>query len=146
MHSLTINTVTTGFCDHPPSEGSRSLKPARPLKQEAGYSDQVVAKARVWVELIVEKIPTASPPVTKSGSFTAMSTSETLVDLEVEETKPATQLGLGGPRLGGRGPVQVTQSPSKRLRLGPNTNEETPKLTRAASSATFHGCTDVIDE
>ena len=42
-------TVTIGFCDHSPSEGSRSLKPARPLKQESGYSDQVVAKARVWI-------------------------------------------------------------------------------------------------
>ena len=28
-----INTVTIGFCDHPPSEGLRSLKPARPLYQ-----------------------------------------------------------------------------------------------------------------
>ena len=41
------------------------------------------------------------------------------------------------------------QSPSKRLRLGPSlsqtpqTNEETPKLTREASSATFHGWKDV---
>ena len=43
------STVPAGFCDHPPSEGLRSLKPARPLKQESGYSDQVVAKARVWV-------------------------------------------------------------------------------------------------
>ena len=30
------NTVPAGFCDQPPSGGSRSLKPARPLKQEAG--------------------------------------------------------------------------------------------------------------
>ena len=43
------NTVTIGFCDHPPSEGLRLLKPARPLKQESGYSDQVVAKTRVWI-------------------------------------------------------------------------------------------------
>ena len=43
------NTVNIGFCNHPPSEGSRLLKPARPLKQGSGYSDQVVAKARVWV-------------------------------------------------------------------------------------------------
>ena len=43
------NTVPAGFCDPPPSEGSRSLNPARPLKQESGYSDQVVAKARVWI-------------------------------------------------------------------------------------------------
>ena len=32
------NTVTIGFCDHPPSERSRSLNPARPLKPESGYS------------------------------------------------------------------------------------------------------------
>ena len=38
---------TIGFSDHPPSEGSRSLNPARPLKQGSGYSDQVVAKASV---------------------------------------------------------------------------------------------------
>ena len=44
-----LHTVKIGFCNHPPSEGSRSLKPARPLKQESGYSDQVVVKARVWV-------------------------------------------------------------------------------------------------
>ena len=43
------STVPAGFCDPPPSEGLRSLNPARPLKQESGYSDQVVAKARVWV-------------------------------------------------------------------------------------------------
>ena len=30
-------TVTIGFCDHPPSEGLRSLKPVRPLKQESVY-------------------------------------------------------------------------------------------------------------
>ena len=42
-----IITVPAGFCDHPPSEGLRSLKPAQPLKQESGYSDQVFAKARV---------------------------------------------------------------------------------------------------
>ena len=52
-------TPAIGFCDHPPSEGLRSLKPARPLKQESGYSgrlkqesgysDRVAAKARVWV-------------------------------------------------------------------------------------------------
>ena len=41
-----VSTVTIGFCDQPPSEGLRSLKPARPLKQESGYSDRVVAKAR----------------------------------------------------------------------------------------------------
>ena len=29
-------TVPAGFCDQPPSGGSRSLNPARPLKQEAG--------------------------------------------------------------------------------------------------------------
>ena len=43
--------------------------------------------------------------------------------------------------------MQAQQSPSKRLRLGPSLsqtpNEETPKLTRAASSATFHGWKDV---
>ena len=52
-----------------------------------------------------------------------------VVDLEEEESMPATpirtairtpakrRLGLGRPRLGGGGPVQVTQSQSKRLRL-----------------------------
>ena len=34
---VVMNTVPAGFCDQPPSGGSRSLKPARPLKQEAGY-------------------------------------------------------------------------------------------------------------
>ena len=67
-------------------------------------------------------------------------TTPALFDLEGEETTPATpartpakrRLGLGGPRLGGGGPVQVTQSSSKQLRLGqtPNTNQETPKLSR----------------
>ena len=58
------------------------------------------------------------------------------------------RLGLGGPRLGGGGHVPA-QSPSKRLRMGPSlsqtskTNEETPKVTKAASSATFHGWKDV---
>ena len=33
--------MPAGFCDQPPSGGSRSLKPARPLKQEAGYSENV---------------------------------------------------------------------------------------------------------
>ena len=42
-----LNTVNIGFRNQPPSEGSRLLNPARPLKQEV-YSDQVVAKARVW--------------------------------------------------------------------------------------------------
>ena len=61
-------------------------------------------------------------------------------------TPAKRRLGLGGPRLGGQ------QSPSKRLRLGPlsqtpKTNE-TPKLTRAVSSASstssvFHGWKDV---
>ena len=40
------NTVNIGFRNHPPSEGSRLLKPARPLKQGSGYSNQVVAKSR----------------------------------------------------------------------------------------------------
>ena len=44
-----ICTVTFGFCDQPPSGGLRSINPARPLKQESGYSDQVVVKARVRV-------------------------------------------------------------------------------------------------
>ena len=39
------STVPIGFSDHPPSEGSRSLNPARPLKPESGYNDQLVAKA-----------------------------------------------------------------------------------------------------
>ena len=43
------STVPIGFSDHPPSEGSRSLNPARPLKPESGYSNQVVLKSRVWV-------------------------------------------------------------------------------------------------
>ena len=30
------NTVSIGFCDHPPSEGLRSLNPAWSLKQESG--------------------------------------------------------------------------------------------------------------
>ena len=38
-----------GFCDQP--WGLRSLKPARPLKQESWYSDRVVAKARVWARV-----------------------------------------------------------------------------------------------
>ena len=42
-----VSTVTIGFCDQRPSGGLRSLNPARPLKQESGYSDQVVAKASV---------------------------------------------------------------------------------------------------
>ena len=62
------------------------------------------------------------------------------------QTPAKRRLGLGGPRLGG--PVPAL-SPSKRLRLGPSlsqtpqTNQETPKLTREASSATFHGWKDV---
>ena len=36
------NTVNIGFRNHPPSEGSRFLNPARPLKQGSGYSNQVV--------------------------------------------------------------------------------------------------------
>ena len=48
-HSEKYNTVPIGFSDHPPSEGSRSLNPARPLKPESGYSNQVVLKSRVWV-------------------------------------------------------------------------------------------------
>ena len=60
-------------------------------------------------------------------------------------TPTERRLGLGGPRLGG--PVQA-QSPSKRLRLGPSLSqtpktEEAPKLTKAASSATFHDWKDV---
>ena len=35
-------TVNIGFRNHPPSEGSRFLNPARPLKQGSGYSNQVV--------------------------------------------------------------------------------------------------------
>ena len=41
------DTVNIGFRNHPPSEGSRFLNPARPLNQGSGYSNQVVAKARV---------------------------------------------------------------------------------------------------
>ena len=43
------NTVNIGFRNHPPSEGSRFLNPARPLKQGSGYSNQVDAKSRVWL-------------------------------------------------------------------------------------------------
>ena len=49
VRSAFPNTVPAGFSDHPPSEGLRSLNPARPLKLESGYSDRVAAKARVWV-------------------------------------------------------------------------------------------------
>ena len=38
-----------GFATSLRQGGFRSLKPARPLKQEFGYSDQVVVKARVWI-------------------------------------------------------------------------------------------------
>ena len=47
---LKTTTVNIGFRNHPPpSEGSRFLNPARPLKQGSGYRNQVVAKSRVWV-------------------------------------------------------------------------------------------------
>ena len=50
-------TVNIGFRNHPPSEGSRFLNPARPLNQGSGYSNQVVTKSRVcgWkdVDLII---------------------------------------------------------------------------------------------
>ena len=36
------STVNIGFRNHLPSEGSRFLNPARPLKQGSGYSNQVV--------------------------------------------------------------------------------------------------------
>ena len=36
------STVNIGFRNHPPSEGSRFLNPARPLNQGSGYSNQVV--------------------------------------------------------------------------------------------------------
>ena len=48
MHNIKISlnkhsyTVNIGFRNHPPSEGSRFLNPARPLKQGSGYSNQVV--------------------------------------------------------------------------------------------------------
>merc|ERR1711917_126842 len=45
--SAYCSTVNIGFRNHPPSEGSRFLNPARPLNQGSGYSNQVVAKARV---------------------------------------------------------------------------------------------------
>ena len=41
---LDLSTVNIGFRNHPPSEGSRFLNPARPLKQGSGFSNQVVAK------------------------------------------------------------------------------------------------------
>ena len=58
-HSFCIPyTVPAGFCDHPPSEGLRSLNPEWSLKQESGYSDQVVAKYNVCFVLyyIYQKI------------------------------------------------------------------------------------------
>ena len=47
IHVMSI--VSIGFCDQSPSERLRSLNTEWSLKQESGYSDQVVAKARVWV-------------------------------------------------------------------------------------------------
>ena len=44
---VVLITVNIGFRNHPPSEGLRFLKPVRLLKQGSGYSNQVVAKARV---------------------------------------------------------------------------------------------------
>ena len=44
------STVAIGFCDQPPSGGLRLLIPALSLKQESRYSDQVVVKARVWIQ------------------------------------------------------------------------------------------------
>ena len=94
----------------------------------------------------------------QGGSKLELLTFENVVDLEDEEATAASRtparrlaavstsraatpakrrLGLGGPRLGA-GPVQA-QSPSKRLRLSQATEETTPKVTRAASAATFHG-------
>ena len=46
-HCISISTTITvniGFRNHPPSEGSRFLNPARPLNQGSWYSNQVVAK------------------------------------------------------------------------------------------------------
>ena len=40
------NTVSIGFYDQSPSEGLRSLNTEWSLKQESGYSDQVVTIAR----------------------------------------------------------------------------------------------------
>ena len=37
-------TVNIGFCDQHPSGGSRSLKPVRPLMQEAGYHLAAIPK------------------------------------------------------------------------------------------------------
>ena len=71
-------------------------------------------------------------PVPTSGAMTT------------PRTPAKRRLGMGGPRLGGGAAEQPAQSPSKRLRLGPSkTNGETPKMTREASSATFHGWKDV---
>ena len=44
--ALNTSTVTIGFCDHPPSEGLRSLKPARPL-----YQGSLISK---WYFLYIE--------------------------------------------------------------------------------------------
>ena len=54
FYNFNCITVNIGFCNHPPSEELRLLKPARPLKQGSGYSDQVVAKARVSKSLAVK--------------------------------------------------------------------------------------------
>ena len=39
---VNLSTVNIVFRNLPPSEGSRFLNPARPLKQGSGYSNQVV--------------------------------------------------------------------------------------------------------
>ena len=78
------------------------------------------------------RTPTKRLPVPTSGAMTT------------PRTPAKRRLGLGGPRLGGGAAEQPAQSPSKRLRLGPSkTNGDTPKMTREAASATFHGWKDV---
>ena len=60
MHALLMmwviwwdwSTVNIGFWNHPPSEGSRLLKPARPLKQGSGYSNQVVTGVKVAIYVL----------------------------------------------------------------------------------------------
>ena len=46
IHFSRFNTVPAGFCDHPPSEGLRSPKPARPL-----YQGSLISK---WYFLYIE--------------------------------------------------------------------------------------------
>ena len=48
-NSRVMSTVPIGYSNHPPSEGSRSLNPARPLKPESGYSILVRVRGKCSV-------------------------------------------------------------------------------------------------